>query len=104
MRAALYPMGVPLILNPAGIAAAIIFSAEASTVGGLDYLSSSSASSSPSPSWTCWSVARPTGRGTDLPERRFIVLEQVLGVLLSAVAVQLIVIGLGQLGIIGLVR
>ena len=104
MRAALYPMGVPLILNPAGIAAAIIFSAEASTVGGFDYLAilvGVVLGIAVLDVLVLWLV-RPAG--ARISPEGIIVLEQVLGVLLSAVAVQLIVIGLGQLGIIGLVR
>ena len=46
-------------------------------------------------------LARPIG--ARIPAEGIIVLEQVLGVLLAAVAVELIVIGLGQLGIIDVV-
>jgi multiple antibiotic resistance protein len=103
MRMAIYPMGIPLILNPAGIAAAIIFSAETSAFGEfgdfavlvgvvlaiavLDIV-------------VLW-LARPIG--ARIPPEGIIVLEQVLGVLLAAVAVELILIGLGQLRIIDLI-
>lgn len=103
MRAAIYPMGIPLILNPAGIAAAIIFSAEA-TVVGLDYLAVlvgivlGIAALDVIVLW----LARPVGKR--ITPEWIIVLEQLLGVLLTAVAVQLIVIGLGQAGIIDLVK
>ena len=102
MRAAIYPMGVPLILNPAGIAAAIIFSAEASTVGArlLGHPRRRR------PRHRRPGRAGPVARSTDgarISPEGIIVLEQVLGVLLAAVAVELIVIGLGQLGIIDLV-
>ena len=103
LRAALYPMGVPLILNPAGIAAAIIFSAEASTVGGLDYLLilvGVVLAIAALDVLVLWLI-RPAG--PRISQEGIIVLEQVLGVLLAAVAVQLIVIGLGELGIIDLI-
>ena len=93
MRAAIYPMGVPLILNPAGIAAATILSAEAAdlgylaliavivlVIGALDVV--------------VLFVARPLG--PRLPREATLVLEQLLGVLLAAVAVELIVVGLDR--------
>lgn len=100
MRMAIYPMGIPLILNPAGVAAAIIFSAEAATVGDLGVLVGVVVAIAVLDVLVLW-AARPIG--ARIPPEGTIVLEQVLGVLLAAVAVELIVIGLGQLGIIDLV-
>lgn len=100
MRSAVYPMGIPLILNPAGIAAAIIFSAEAVTFGDLGVLFAVVFAVAVLDVIVLW-LARPLG--ARIPAEGIIVLEQVLGVLLSAVAVELIITGLGQLGIIDLV-
>jgi multiple antibiotic resistance protein len=98
-RLAIYPMGIPLILNPAGIAAAIIFSAEALTLGDLGVLVGVVLAIAVLDIVVLW-LARPIG--SRIPPEGIIVLEQVLGVLLAAVAVELIFIGLGQLGIIDL--
>jgi multiple antibiotic resistance protein len=97
MRKAVFPMGVPLILNPAGVAAMTIFSAEAASLGDLGVLTA-----------VVLSIAlldvivllafRPIG--PRLPPEATLVLEQLLGVLLVAVAVELVVIGLGAFGII----
>jgi multiple antibiotic resistance protein len=99
-RLAIYPMGIPLILNPAGIAAAIIFSAEAATFGDLGVLVAVFLAIAILDVVVLW-AARPIG--ARIPPEGIIVLEQVLGVLLAAVAVELIVIGLGQLGIIDVI-
>jgi small neutral amino acid transporter SnatA (MarC family) len=99
-RMAIYPMGIPLILNPAGIAAAIIFSAEAATLGDLGGLAGVILAIAVLDVLVLW-LARPIG--ARITGEGIIVLEQVLGVLLAAVAIELIVIGLGQLGIITLV-
>ena len=93
-------MGIPLILNPAGISAAIIFSAEAATFEDLGVLVGVVLAIAILDIEVLW-LARPIG--TRIPPEGIIVLEQVLGVLLAAVAVELIAIGLGQLGIIDLV-
>jgi small neutral amino acid transporter SnatA (MarC family) len=99
MRKAVFPMGVPLILNPAGIAATTIFSAEAT---GLDELGLLIAIVLGIALFDLivLVVARPIG--PRLPAEATLVLEQLLGVLLVAVAVQLIVVGLAQFGIVDL--
>jgi small neutral amino acid transporter SnatA (MarC family) len=97
MRLAINPMGVPLILNPAGIAAAIILSAEATSLGELAYLATIIVLLAVL-DIVVLVVARPLG--ARLPVQATIVLEKVLGVLLAAVAVELIVLGLLELGII----
>jgi multiple antibiotic resistance protein len=99
MRKAVFPMGVPLILNPAGIAATTIFSAEAT---GLDELGLLIAIVLGIALFDLivLVVARPIG--PRLPAEATLVLEQLLGVLLVAVAVQLIVVGLARLGIVDL--
>ena len=97
MRMAVFPMGVPLILNPAGIAAATIFSAEAADLGELGVLTAIVLGIA-LVDIVVLVVARPLG--PRLPREATLVLEQLLGVLLVAVAVELLVIGLGGFGII----
>ena len=97
MRLAVYPMGVPLVLNPAGIAAATIFSAEAVDIGYLGLIAAIVVLMGALDVAVLF-VARPIG--SRLPREATLVLEQLLGVLLAAVAVELIVIGLGQFGIV----
>jgi multiple antibiotic resistance protein len=88
---------VPLILNPAGIAAATIFSAEASDLGELGMLTLIFLGIALL-DLVVLLIARPLG--PRLPREATLVLEQLLGVLLVAVAVELIVIGLSSFGIV----
>lgn len=97
MQKAVYPMGIPLILNPAGIAAATIFSAEAANLGELGVLTLIVLGVALL-DLIVLLIARPLGRR--LPPEATLVLEQLLGVLLVAVAVELVVIGLDAFGII----
>jgi multiple antibiotic resistance protein len=97
MRKAVFPMGVPLILNPAGIAATTIFSAEAASLGELGILTAIVLGMAVL-DLVVLVAARPIG--ARLPAEATLVLEQLLGVLLVAVAVELIVIGLGAFGIV----
>jgi multiple antibiotic resistance protein len=97
MRKAVFPMGVPLILNPAGIAATTIFSAEAASLGELGILTAIVLGIAVL-DVVVLVAARPIG--SRLPPEATLVLEQLLGVLLVAVAVELIVIGLGAFGIL----
>jgi multiple antibiotic resistance protein len=99
MRMAIYPMGVPLVLNPAGIAAATIFSAEAATFNDLGAIAVIIIAVSILDLVVLY-VARPLG--PRLPREATLVLEQLLGVLLAAVAVELIVVGLVGFGILDL--
>jgi MarC family membrane protein len=97
MSAALYPLGIPLLLNPIGIVALTVFSAESQTlvdlaillvmlllVAFIDLL--------------IFGAAHRVDRF--LTHERILVLEKVLGILLAALAVQLILNGLAELGII----
>jgi len=100
MKMALYPLAVPYLLNPAGIAVLVIASGEADTVldygillglvvvmGVLDLL-----------------VFGNIGKLTKhLDPSRMVVTEVVFGVLLAALAVQLVLDGLADLGIISAV-
>jgi multiple antibiotic resistance protein len=99
LRAAIYPMGVPLILNPAGIAATTIFSAEAAGLGYLGLISMIVVLIGVLDLVVLF-VTRPLG--PRLSREATLVLEQLLGVLLAAVAVELIVVGLVQFGILDL--
>ena len=97
MEKAVFPMGVPLILNPAGIAATTIFSAEAASLGELGILAAIILGVALL-DLIVLVIARPLG--PRLPTEATLVLEQLLGVLLVAVAVELLVIGLNAYGII----
>lgn len=97
MRMAVHPMGVPLILNPAGIAGATILSAEAATLGDLGLFAFVVVAIAVLDVVVLF-TARPVARW--IPPEATLVLEKVLGVLLAAVAVELIVIGLVQLRIL----
>ena len=92
-------MGVPLILNPAGIAAATIFSAEAATLGDLGIIAGIVVFLGVL-DLAVLLVARPIG--PRLPREATLVLEQLLGVLLAAVAVELIALGLVGFGVLEL--
>lgn len=94
---AIYPMGIPLILNPVGIVALTVFSAETTDllvfgaivamvflVAALDF--------------GVFLVSH--GLDKYLTHERIIVLEKLLGILLAALAVQMVLNGLAELGII----
>jgi small neutral amino acid transporter SnatA (MarC family) len=97
MKMALYPLAVPYLLNPAGIAALVIASSQINSViyllilvglvllvGALD-----------------WLVFKNMDKlSKHLDPSRLAVTEAIFGVLLSALAVQLMVDGLAELGII----
>ncbi len=97
MQKALYPLAVPYLLNPAGIAALVIASSDINSVlylvilvglvllvGALD-----------------WLVFRNMDKlARHLDPSRLAVTEAIFGVLLAALAVQLMVDGLAELGII----
>lgn len=99
MQMALYPLAVPYLLNPAGIAALVIASSELDSVfmavillvlvlivGALD-----------------WLVFRNMDKlAKHLDPSRLAVTEAVFGVLLAALAVQLMLDGLHHLGIISI--
>lgn len=97
MKMALYPLAVPYLLNPAGISVLVISSGEANSwqmyallvvlvllVGALDWLI----------------FANINKLSKHLDPSRLAVTEAVFGILLAALAVQLIVDGMAELGII----
>ena len=94
---AIYPLGIPLLLNPVGIVALTVFSAEAQgllqlgvivlmvlLVAVLDF--------------GIFMVSHRLDKY--LTHERILVLEKLLGILLAALAVQMILNGLAELGII----
>jgi multiple antibiotic resistance protein len=99
MEMALYPLAVPYLLNPAGIAAIVIASSEIGSlamvviligliliVGALD-----------------WLIFRNMDKlAKHLDPSRLAVTEAVFGVLLAALAVQLMLDGLADLGILAM--
>jgi small neutral amino acid transporter SnatA (MarC family) len=100
MQMALYPLAVPLLLNPAGIAAIVIASSEIASlamvviliglillVGALD--------------WLIFSNMDKLAKHLD--PSRLAVTEAVFGVLLAALAVQLMLDGLAELGILTMI-
>ena len=99
MRIAVFPLAIPYLLNPAGIVALVTLSAEADSVAvfamvlavlavvlALDV-----------------GVFRLANRASDhLDESRMLVTEKIFGILLAALAVQLVLDGLDSVGIIHL--
>jgi multiple antibiotic resistance protein len=99
MSMAIYPLGIPLLLNPIGIVALTVFSAEAQklvdlavllgillVVAVIDLL--------------IFAVAHRLDNF--LTHERILVLEKLLGILLAALAVQLVLNGLADVGVISL--
>jgi multiple antibiotic resistance protein len=99
MSMAVYPLGIPLLLNPIGIVALTVFSAESQTlfdllvilgmllvVAVIDY--------------GVFLVAHKLDK--HLTHERILVLEKLLGILLAALAVQLILNGLADVGVLTL--
>jgi multiple antibiotic resistance protein len=100
MKMALYPLAVPYLLNPAGISVLVISSGEANSwqmyallivlvllLGALDWLI----------------FANINKLAKHLDPSRLAVTEAVFGILLAALAVQLMVDGMAELGIISAV-
>ena len=99
MRIAVFPLAIPYLLNPAGIVALVTLSAEADSlvvfamvlavlalVLGLDV-----------------AVFRLANRVSDhLDESRMLITEKIFGILLAALAVQLVLDGLQSVGVIHL--
>jgi small neutral amino acid transporter SnatA (MarC family) len=99
MRLAVFPLAVPYLLNPAGIVALVTISADASSVGhfaiGIGLLALVLAIDV--------LVFRWANRVSDhLDESRMLVTEKVFGFLLAALAVQLALNGLSDVGVIHL--
>ena len=101
MQLAVFPLAVPYLLNPAGIVVLVTVSAEAGSfgvfavvVGALVIVIALDAA-----------VFRWANRVSDhLNENRMLVTEKVFGFLLAALAVQLALDGLSDLGVIHLIQ
>ncbi len=99
MSMAVYPLGIPMLLNPIGIVALTVFSAESQTlvdlavilgmllvVAAIDY-----------------GVFLVSHRlDSWLTHERILIMEKLLGIMLAALAVQLILNGLADVGVITL--
>jgi multiple antibiotic resistance protein len=99
MSMAVYPLGIPMLLNPIGIVALTVFSAEATQLVELAVLLG------------MLLVVAVIDFGTFmlshrldnwLTHERILVMEKVLGILLAALAVQLVLAGLADVGVITL--
>ncbi len=99
MRTAVFPLAVPYVLNPAGIVTLVTLSAEADSVavfamvlGLLGVMLALDAA-----------VFRLANRVSEkLDEGRMLVTEKIFGILLAALAVQLVLDGLDSVGVIHL--
>ena len=99
MRTAVFPLAVPYLLNPAGIVTLVTLSAEADSVavfamvlGVLGVMLALDAA-----------VFRLANRVSEkLDESRMLVTEKIFGILLAALAVQLVLDGLESVGVIHL--
>ena len=99
MRIAVFPLAIPYLLNPAGIVALVTLSAEAGSLavfamvlGVLAVVLALDVA-----------VFRLANRASDhMDESRMLVTEKIFGVLLAALAVQLVLDGLHSVGVIHL--
>jgi multiple antibiotic resistance protein len=95
---AIYPLGIPLLLNPVGIVALTVFSAETPgniLIGGVIGLMILLVAAI---DFGVFLVSHRLDKY--LTYERILVLEKLLGILLAALAVQMILNGLAELGII----
>ena len=99
MSMAVYPLGIPMLLNPIGIVALTVFSAEAQTVVDLAVI------------LVMLLVVAAIDFGVFLvshrldnwlTHERILVMEKLLGIMLAALAVQLVLNGLADVGVITL--
>lgn len=96
---AIYPMGIPLLLNPVGIVSLTVFSAEVQSVAGIAIIAAMV--------FVVALIDLGIFRVAHLLDKhltyeRILVLEKLLGILLAALAVQMIINGLAELGIVTL--
>jgi multiple antibiotic resistance protein len=96
---AIYPLGIPLLLNPIGIVALTVFSAESQTLVDLAVLLGMLLVVAII-DLGIFAVAHRLDKY--LTHERILVLEKLLGILLAALAVQLILNGLADVGVITL--
>ena len=96
---AIYPLGIPLLLNPVGIVALTVFSAESETVVQLGVFAAMVLIVAAIDFGVFMSAHR---LDRFLSHERIIVLEKLLGIMLAALAVQMILNGLAELGVISM--
>lgn len=99
MSMAVYPLGIPMLLNPIGIVALTVFSAEATKLGELAVLLGMLLVVA-AIDFGVFLVSHRLDNW--LTHERILVMEKVLGILLAALAVQLILTGLADVGAITL--
>ena len=97
MQLAQFPLAVPYLLNPVGIVGLMTISAEAKTVGVLAVQFGILVSVLLIDVLVFWWANRVSEK---LDENRMLVTEKVFGFLIAAIAVQLVLDGLHQLGFI----
>jgi multiple antibiotic resistance protein len=101
MRLATFPLAVPYLLNPAGIVVLVTASAEADSIGAFAIVFGALAAVIALDLVVFLWANR---LGDHLNEDRMLVTEKVFGFLLAALAVQLVLNGLADVGVIHLVR
>jgi len=99
MSMAVYPLGIPMLLNPIGIVALTVFSAEATKLVDLAVLLGMLLVVA-AIDFGVFMVSHRLDNW--LTHERILVMEKVLGILLAALAVQLILAGLADVGVVTL--
>jgi MarC family membrane protein len=99
MSMAVYPLGIPMLLNPIGIVALTVFSAEATKLAELGVLLGMLLVVA-AIDFGVFLVSHRLDNW--LTHERILVMEKVLGILLAALAVQLILAGLADVGVVTL--
>ena len=99
MSMAVYPLGIPMLLNPIGIVALTVFSAEAQTVIDLAVILGMLLLVA-AIDFGVFLVSHRLDNW--LTHERVLVMEKVLGIMLAALAVQLILAGLADVGVLTL--
>lgn len=100
MSMAIYPMGIPLLLNPVGIVSLTVFSAETQDFLHLGIIAGMMVLLVAAIDLGIFMVSHRLDKY--LTHERVIVLEKLLGILLAALAVQMVLNGLAELGVIAL--
>jgi small neutral amino acid transporter SnatA (MarC family) len=99
MSMAVYPLGIPMLLNPIGIVALTVFSAEATKIVDLAVLLGMLLVVA-AIDFGVFLVSHRLDNW--LTHERILVMEKVLGIPLAALAVQLILVGLQDVGVLTL--
>ena len=99
MSMAVYPLGIPMLMNPIGIVDLTVFSAEAQKITDLAVLLGMLLAVA-AIDYGVFLVSHRLDNW--LTHERILVMEKVLGILLAALAVQLILAGLADVGVITL--